>query len=78
MRIYATRLQNAQTIESLKVQKSFCLVLGNETHGVSEEIITLSDGFIKIGINKEIESLNVASAAAILFYEISKATLTNY
>lgn len=72
MKIYSTRMQDAETIDVLKKSKFFCLVLGSEAHGVSKEIQEMSDGFIKIKINKEIESLNVASAAAILFYEISK------
>lgn len=72
MKIFTTRMQNAQTIESLKGQNKFCLVLGSESHGVSKEIQILSDGFVKIDISNEIESLNVASAAAVLFYEISK------
>jgi len=73
MKIYSTRMQEAEMLDVLKKLKKFCLVLGSESHGVSKEIQTLSDGFVKIDISNEIESLNVASAAAILFYEMSKS-----
>jgi TrmH family RNA methyltransferase len=77
MKIYSTQMQNATTLDTIKKQNKFCLVFGSESHGVSKEIKALSDSFIKIGISNEIESLNVASAAAIFFYEISKKDLTN-
>ena len=72
MKIYSTRVKDAETIDVLKKPEKFCLVLGSEAHGVSQEIQEMSDGFTKIKISKEIESLNVASAAAVLFYEITK------
>lgn len=72
MKIYTTRIQDAETIDVLKKLNNFCLVLGSEAHGVAKEIQEISDGFIKIDMAPNIESLNVASAAAILFYEMSK------
>lgn len=47
----------------------FVLVLGNESHGVSKETISLADVIVKIPISN-IESLNVAIASAILMYEL--------
>ncbi|MFC1686990.1 TrmH family RNA methyltransferase [Patescibacteria group bacterium] len=72
MKIFSTRMQQAEKIEILKQEKKICLVLGSESHGVSKEIQSLSDGFVKIDMSKEVESLNVASAAAILFYQLVK------
>lgn len=71
MKIFSTRMQQAEKIEILKQEKKICLVLGSESHGVSEEVQSLSDGFVKIDMSKEVESLNVASAAAILFYQLA-------
>ena len=71
MPICSTRLEGGEEIDSIKEEK-FCLILGNETHGVSKEIQDLSDKFIKIQISSEIESLNVASSAAILFSQMYK------
>lgn len=72
MEIYTTRLKGGEDIVELKKEKLFCVVLGNEVKGVSKEIEEMSDKFIKIDINEEIDSLNVATAASIIFYEINK------
>ena len=52
-----------------KLEK-FCIVLGDESNGVDKKIQKLADQFVKIKMSKDIESLNVASAAAIIFYKI--------
>jgi len=70
MKVFSTRLEKSNGLEILTKEKIFCLVLGSESHGVSSEIQDLSDGFIKINISKEIESLNVSGTAAILFNQI--------
>ncbi len=70
MKIFSTRLEKSSSFDLLKKEKVFCLVLGSESHGVSPEIQNLSDDFIKINMGKEIESLNVSGAAAILFNQI--------
>jgi len=72
MPIYSTRLKGGEEPKSLKKQKLFCVVLGSEAHGVDQKIQKMSDGFIKIKMSDEIESLNVATAAAIIFYELYK------
>jgi len=70
MKVFSTRLEDSNGLDILKKEKLFCLVLGSESHGVSPEIQDLSDDFIKINIGKEIESLNVSGAAAIIFNQI--------
>jgi len=70
MKVFSTRLEESDSVDILRRESVFCLVLGSESHGVSPEIQKISDGFIRIDMSGEIESLNVASAAAILFYEI--------
>lgn len=70
MNIFSTRLEEAEDVGILKSEKLFCLVLGSETRGVDKKIQNMTDRFIKIETGGEIESLNVASAAAIIFYEI--------
>lgn len=52
----------------------WCLVMGGEVHGLSEEVKKLSDHFISIPGAGEAESLNVAVAAGILLYELSKVS----
>lgn len=60
---------NKNTIPLDKVSKlsSFILVLGNEAHGISEDVAKLADVYVKIPIDN-IDSLNVAIAGGILMY----------
>ena len=70
MKIYSTRLENSDGIETLKKQDKFCLVFGNEASGIDRDIYELSDGFIKINMTSDIESINVAMSASIIFHYI--------
>ena len=45
-------------------------VLGNETSGVSEAVRAAVDGWLSIPMSGGVESLNVASAAAVLCFEL--------
>ncbi|TDN94935.1 TrmH family RNA methyltransferase [Salegentibacter sp. 24] len=61
-----------------KTQSEAILVLGNEANGISTEIEALIDKKISIprfGEYKEAESLNVATAAAILLSEFKRTAL---
>lgn len=72
MDIYCTSLQGKGNVIDLKEKEIYCLVFGNESHGVEQDILDLSDKLIKINMSDDIESLNVASSAAIIFYELFK------
>ena len=67
--ITSTLNEKSISLDELDKPESFILVLGNEAHGVSEEIINNSDVFVKIPIDN-IDSLNVAVAGAILMYKL--------
>jgi len=49
-----------------------CLVIGNEAHGISNDMLSISDQCVRIPIAENTESFNVAIAAAILMYEIRR------
>ncbi|HNV97675.1 MAG TPA: RNA methyltransferase [bacterium] len=70
MKIYSTRLEDSNGIEILKKQKKFCIVFGNEANGIDDDIYELSDGFIRINMTNNIESINVAMSASIIFHYI--------
>lgn len=70
--IYTSSSHNGELLSKFKAEKTFCLVLGNESHGVDEKIMSLASKNIKIEMNNELESLNVASAAAILLYKLNQ------
>ena len=64
--IVSTLDENSIPLNECKKPNDFVLVLGNESHGVSEPIIKLANKLIKIEMNDVIDSLNVAMAGAIL------------
>ena len=64
--IVSTLDEKSIPLSECEKPKDFVLVLGNESHGVSEPIIKLANKLIKIEMNHVIDSLNVAMAGAIL------------
>ena len=64
--IVSTLDEKSIPLSECEKPKDFVLVLGNESHGVSESIIKLASKLIKIEMNDVIDSLNVAMAGAIL------------
>ena len=58
--------ENSIPLNECKKPNDFVLVLGNESHGVSEPIIKIANQLVKIEMNDVIDSLNVAIAGAIL------------
>ena len=57
---------------SLNSNQSVVLILGDENYGISEEILLISDVITHIDMFGNNSSMNVASAAAIALYEITK------
>lgn len=51
-------------------KKPTIIVIGNESNGVSQEVIDISTDLIKIPILGTAESLNASIAAAIIMYEV--------
>ena len=68
-KVLSTSLK-ANDLKALKTNKKM-IVIGNEGKGVSEEILKISDDYLKIPI-KNIDSLNVAIATYIILFENSK------
>lgn len=48
------------------------ILLGNEGAGLSPELTALADLQVKIPMQPEVESLNVATAAALMLYEVRR------
>lgn len=68
IKVYGTALENGNNLNSFEKINQYCLVLGNEGNGVSKEILDICDKNIFIEMNKELESLNVAIAGAIIMH----------
>ena len=61
------------TPDTFDVEKGrFCLVFGTEHAGVSPQIISAADEFLRIPMCGMVESLNVSASAAILIYMLSQ------
>lgn len=56
---------------SIQTEKK-AILLGNEGYGLSDDIINLCDNVVKIPMREGIDSLNVAVASGIAFYELSR------
>jgi 23S rRNA (guanosine2251-2'-O)-methyltransferase len=54
---------------------NFAIVMGSEDKGISSTILKNADYKIKIPMNNNFDSLNVANAAAIVMYETVKQTI---
>jgi len=72
MPIISTRLEDSKNIDQLKKHDKLCIVFGSESTGISKEVEDLSDEFVRIDMTDKIESLNVASSAAIILHELHR------
>lgn len=59
-------------IQNVQLHNKSCIILGAEGHGISEEVLALCDEFVMIPMKEGVDSLNVASASAVLLWEFQK------
>ena len=57
---------------ALAAEKRLALVLGSEGHGLPDEIIQKCDYTVKIPMYHGVDSLNVAAAGAVAFWQLGK------
>lgn len=69
----ATLSDNCVSLGSFELLPSDVFLVGNEGHGLSEELISQCTGSVKIDMAGDTESLNVSSASSIIMWEMSKA-----
>ena len=70
-------LMDGENVYKTKLPKDAILVMGNEANGISESVLKLMDNSVSIprfGNLKQTESLNVATATAILLSEFKRLT----
>lgn len=48
--------------------QNFCLVIGAEGEGLDPDVVAACDVLVKIPINEDVDSLNVAAATAVMLY----------
>jgi tRNA G18 (ribose-2'-O)-methylase SpoU len=55
---------------ALKEEKRLALILGTEGDGLSHQVIQEADYVVRIPMSHEVDSLNVAAASAVAFWEL--------
>ncbi|MBE6583967.1 MAG: RNA methyltransferase [Ruminococcaceae bacterium] len=69
-RVFAAALdEGAQRLGELNIQDGDCVVIGNEGHGLSAETISACALSVYIPMSDGVESLNAATAAAVIAWE---------
>ncbi|MDA7916372.1 RNA methyltransferase [Verrucomicrobia bacterium] len=63
---------DCKSIDEVDFKQDTCVVLGSEGLGIRESVLESCTVYSAIPINPEIDSLNVANAAAIYFYEAQR------
>lgn len=69
-RVFAAALEReAEKLGHLEIRRGDCVIIGNEGHGLSRETIDACTGCVFIPMSEGVESLNAATAAAVLVWE---------
>ena len=72
IKIYSTSLQGKNYIQEINFKIPSLLIIGNESKGVSDELLNMAHSLIKIPMVGKAESLNAAVASSIIMYEAMK------
>jgi TrmH family RNA methyltransferase len=75
--VYAAHLDDSVNYDKMDYTKPTAFLIGNESNGLKRETADMASGYIKIPMEGEVESLNVAVAATILMYEASRQRRCN-
>ena len=69
-RVFAAALDpNSVKLGEFKIMPGDCVIIGNEGHGLSNEAISACNNTVFIPMSDGVESLNAATAAAVLVWE---------
>lgn len=65
-------ITTGKSVSKFNLKENCLLIFGNESMGISKEILNLCDEFITIPAFGSAESLNLAISASIFFYELRR------
>ena len=68
--IYGTDVINGIDVKSVKNDKKYAIIMGNEGNGVKKDLLDMCSDYIYIDMNSKCESLNVGVATSIILYEL--------
>lgn len=77
-RLVGSSARGAEDVQTYQFQGPLALVVGNETHGLSMNYMKICDAVVSIPMHGSSTSLNVASASAILLYEINRQRFSTH
>lgn len=60
------------TLYDLDYRKDICFVFGNEDAGASTEVRAIATSIVRVPMKQGVDSLNVASASAVILGEVSR------
>ena len=72
IKVYAAEKGEGITYDRADLINAAALIIGNESGGISDDILKEADNLIKIPMTGSVESLNAAIAASILMFEITR------
>ena len=64
--------ETSRSIDTIDFTANCCIVLGSEGHGISERVLAACDMETAIPMTTGVDSLNVASASAVIMYEVQR------
>jgi tRNA G18 (ribose-2'-O)-methylase SpoU len=64
-----------RSLSEANFARDCCIVFGSEGHGISPAVLAACDEAVAIPMRPEVDSLNVASAAAVFLYEAQRQRL---
>ena len=64
--------KKSNNIRDVTFGRKSCIVFGSEGYGISKEVLTMCDTLMAIPMSDGVDSLNVASASAVVLFEINK------
>lgn len=72
IRTYAAHLQGKNCYDEEDYKGGTAFLIGNEGNGLTEELSSKADVWVRIPMHGKLESLNAAVAASILMYEVCR------
>lgn len=72
IRLYAAHLKGTCNYEEQDYRGNVGFLIGNEANGLSHEIASMADCYVKIPMAGKVESLNAAVAASVLMFETAR------
>ena len=70
--VCAFSLDTNNTLSNFKFKNNNAIIIGNESNGISKDVLDIVDTKIKIDMFGKAQSLNAAVACSVALYEISK------